>query len=221
MLVLLVIFIITAPLLSLRDPARPAERSRAAGTGRNPPSSCRSTRTAQLYWDAEPLADDALRHGWRMAGAEAAPPEVHLRADKATRYERIAFVLSTAQQAGLTKIGFVTEPAPAAPESSRDARRAALAALFARGVAPWRRSTRVGGSGTVDDDGTTVTLAQPATRIVSLAPHLTEQLFAIGAGDRIVGTTEYADFPPPRRPSRASGARTASISSASPHSVPT
>jgi biopolymer transport protein ExbD len=42
-------------------------------------------------------------------------PEVHLRADKATRYERIAFVLSTAQQAGLAKIGFVTEPAlPAA-----------------------------------------------------------------------------------------------------------
>jgi vitamin B12 transport system substrate-binding protein len=30
---------------------------------------------------------------------------------------------------------------------------------------------------------------------VSLAPHLTEQLFAIGAGDRIVGTTEFADYP--------------------------
>jgi len=42
-------------------------------------------------------------------------PELHLRADKATRYERISFVLSAAQQAGLAKIGFVTEPAlPAA-----------------------------------------------------------------------------------------------------------
>jgi iron complex transport system substrate-binding protein len=48
----------------------------------------------------------------------------------------------------------------------------------------------------VDDEGATVTLAQPATRIVSLSPHLTEQLFAVGVGDRIVGTTEHADFPP-------------------------
>ena len=48
----------------------------------------------------------------------------------------------------------------------------------------------------VDDAGATVTLVRPATRIISLAPHITEQLFAIGAGDRIVGTTEYADYPP-------------------------
>ncbi|HTN48368.1 MAG TPA: cobalamin-binding protein [Burkholderiaceae bacterium] len=47
----------------------------------------------------------------------------------------------------------------------------------------------------IDDAGARVELAQPATRIVSLAPHLTEQLFAIGAGDRIVGTTDFADYP--------------------------
>jgi iron complex transport system substrate-binding protein len=47
----------------------------------------------------------------------------------------------------------------------------------------------------VDDEGRTVELTQPARRIVSLAPHLTEQLFAIGAGDLIVGTTDFADFP--------------------------
>ena len=47
----------------------------------------------------------------------------------------------------------------------------------------------------VDDEGRSVELAQPARRIVSLAPHLTEQLFAIGAGDLIVGTTDFADFP--------------------------
>lgn len=47
----------------------------------------------------------------------------------------------------------------------------------------------------VDDTGATVTLDRPASRIISLAPHITEQLFAIGAGDRIVGTTEHADYP--------------------------
>lgn len=47
-----------------------------------------------------------------------------------------------------------------------------------------------------DDTGELVTLPQPAKRIISLAPHLTEQLFAIGAGSAIVGTTEFADYPP-------------------------
>lgn len=47
----------------------------------------------------------------------------------------------------------------------------------------------------VDDEGTAVNLPAPARRIVSLAPHITEQLFAIGAGNSIVGTTDYADFP--------------------------
>lgn len=46
-----------------------------------------------------------------------------------------------------------------------------------------------------DDIGTLVRLAQPATRIVSLAPHMTETLFAAGAGQRIIGTVEYSDYP--------------------------
>jgi iron complex transport system substrate-binding protein len=47
----------------------------------------------------------------------------------------------------------------------------------------------------LDDTGAAIVLEQPAQRIVSLAPHLTEQLFAVGAGARIVGTTEFADYP--------------------------
>src|SRR3989338_1270633 len=46
-----------------------------------------------------------------------------------------------------------------------------------------------------DDTGQQVRLKQPAQRIVTLAPHATELLFAIGAGKRIVGTVEYSDFP--------------------------
>lgn len=47
----------------------------------------------------------------------------------------------------------------------------------------------------IDDAGALIVLARPAQRIISLAPHITEQLFAIGAGNSIVGTTEYADYP--------------------------
>jgi iron complex transport system substrate-binding protein len=48
----------------------------------------------------------------------------------------------------------------------------------------------------VDDNQRTVTLSGPAQRIVSLAPSLTELLFVAGAGNRIVGVSEYSDFPP-------------------------
>ena len=46
-----------------------------------------------------------------------------------------------------------------------------------------------------DDDGHLVSLSQPARRIVSLAPHLTELLFAAGAGERVVGVAAYSDYP--------------------------
>lgn len=51
----------------------------------------------------------------------------------------------------------------------------------------------------VDDYGRSVTLARPARRIVSLAPHLTELVYDAGAGSRLVGAVEYSDFPPEAR----------------------
>jgi iron complex transport system substrate-binding protein len=47
----------------------------------------------------------------------------------------------------------------------------------------------------VDSDGRRVSLAIPAQRIVSLAPHVTEQLYAAGAGAKLVGASEYSDYP--------------------------
>jgi len=68
--------------------------------------------------------------------------------------------------------------------------RAACAALLLLFCAGARAQLKA-----IDDAGNSVVLPQPAQRIVSLAPHITEQLFAIGAGERIVATTEYADYP--------------------------
>jgi len=51
----------------------------------------------------------------------------------------------------------------------------------------------------VDDTGARVVLAAPARRIVSLAPHVTELLFAAGAGARVVGVVDYSDYPPAAR----------------------
>ena len=47
-----------------------------------------------------------------------------------------------------------------------------------------------------DGSGATVTLTQPAQRVVTLAPHATELVYAAGAGKRIVGASDYSDYPP-------------------------
>jgi biopolymer transport protein ExbD len=122
MLVLLVIFIITAPLLSyaikLDLPNDPAPAAEAA------PATIRLSIDAEgkVYLDNDAITDDQLRARFLVAAKTSPVPEVHVRADKATRYERVAFVLSSAQQAGLTKIGFVTEP-PASPAAEAPATR--------------------------------------------------------------------------------------------------
>ncbi len=56
-------------------------------------------------------------------------------------------------------------------------------------------SLSVSGVEVVDDAGNTIKLKMPAQRIISLAPHATEMLFAAGAGSRLVGAVNYSDYP--------------------------
>jgi len=67
---------------------------------------------------------------------------------------------------------------------------AVLAAVLALGSAAVAAEIRL-----ADDSGRSVTLKQPAQRIISLAPHVTELLFAAGAGEHVVGTVEYSNYP--------------------------
>lgn len=60
-------------------------------------------------------------------------------------------------------------------------------------IAPWPASAGVSATGV---DEVAVSLDEPAGRIVSLAPHITELLFTAGAGDRLVGAVEHSDYPP-------------------------
>ena len=111
MLVLLVIFMITAPLMSssLKLDLPRAE----GGTPNDAPQfiSVAVDPQGQLFFGEEAL--DAATFALRVAEAARKNPktEVQLRADKGVPYGRVAEVIGVVQKAGLTRIGFVTEPA--------------------------------------------------------------------------------------------------------------
>ncbi|HVE08326.1 MAG TPA: biopolymer transporter ExbD [Paraburkholderia sp.] len=111
MLVLLVIFIITAPLFThairLDLPRVTAPEARET-----PQTVTLSIDAAgKLYWNDKSITLDEMNTRFAEAGKQKDQPEIHLRAERSTRYEVIAQVMGAAQQAGLEKIGFVTDPA--------------------------------------------------------------------------------------------------------------
>ncbi|MBA5689610.1 ExbD/TolR family protein [Rugamonas apoptosis] len=110
MLVLLVIFIISAPMfthavkLDLPKAQAQANPQQAASV------SLAIDAKGQVYWNDEAVAATALDARLAEASKLDPQPELQLRADKNTRYEVVAQVMAAAQTAGLSKLGFVTEP---------------------------------------------------------------------------------------------------------------
>jgi len=113
MLVLLVIFIITAPLLTYALKVELPEVKSTPASSSSEPVRLSIDSAGTIYLNTQPVEIDALRVRLAEFAARKPAPEVHLRADKAARFEHVALVLSVAQESGLTKIGFVTEPVAA------------------------------------------------------------------------------------------------------------
>jgi biopolymer transport protein ExbD len=110
MLVLLVIFIVTAPLLTH---AIKVELPKASSTPNLPPPDQVQLvidAGSQIYWNGAPVAATELAERLRTAAAMTPQPELQLRAAGTTPYEKVAEVMSASARAGLSRIGFVTEP---------------------------------------------------------------------------------------------------------------
>jgi biopolymer transport protein ExbD len=110
MLVLLVIFIITAPLfthaIKLDLPT-----AQSTPVEEKPQTITLSINAeGKLFWNDAPVDKNQLNTKLADAAGKNPQPELQLRADKATRYETIAQIMSAAQGNGMTKIGFVTDP---------------------------------------------------------------------------------------------------------------
>jgi len=109
MLVLLVIFMITAPLMSSALKLD-LPRADAPGAAAQPALAVAVDAQGRMFLGDRPLADDELQR--RAQAAVAADPnaELHLRADRAVPYGRVAELIARVQAAGLNRIAFVTEP---------------------------------------------------------------------------------------------------------------
>ena len=161
MLVLLVIFIITAPLLShsikINLPQVSAdqveEEPKVVDFAIDP--------AGQLFIDEQPVALEALQARFATFAAEKPQPQMRIRADLNTRYEVLAEVMGAARRAGMTRIGFVTTP-KAAPNSMQGSAVPGGAASSASG-------TPTTGSGTTPAAGVPAAGA-PATAAPAAAP---------------------------------------------------
>jgi biopolymer transport protein ExbD len=110
MLVLLIIFIMTIPVMT--DSVK-IDLPRAA----NQPNEVKPETInlaidaqGQVYWNSVPIDDAAMLARIGEAAKATPQPELHLRADRNTPYEKVAQVMAAAQSGGLTKMGFVTDP---------------------------------------------------------------------------------------------------------------
>ncbi len=110
MLVLLIIFIITVPVLQHSVNIDLPRASNEIEITK--PATIRLSVDAQgrYFINDAALADEDLAPRLKEAAAQNPQPELHIRGDKAVRYERVAQAMAAAQQAGLRKIGFITEP---------------------------------------------------------------------------------------------------------------
>jgi len=110
MLVLLVIFILTAPLLSHAVHIDVPQATSAPDQPDPAKIDLAIDADGNMFWNDKPVFDDELEARFAEASKQEPQPELHLRADKGTRYEVLAKVMADASRSGMHKIGFVSTP---------------------------------------------------------------------------------------------------------------
>ena len=110
MLVLLVIFIVTAPLLTHAVKIDLPKASSNPNITKPDNVQFGIKADGALFWNGEALLEAQLAARFAATAAIAPQPEIHIRADENARYESVGKVVATCQRASILKIGFITEP---------------------------------------------------------------------------------------------------------------
>ncbi len=110
MLVLLIIFIITIPVINHSVKLDLPKATTQPNDAKPETVNLAIDAQGKLSWNNEAIAEDTLQQRIALAAQKTPQPELHLRAERTTQYEKVAQVMAAAQNGGLTKIGFITEP---------------------------------------------------------------------------------------------------------------
>jgi biopolymer transport protein ExbD len=110
MLVLLVIFIITAPLLTHSVKIDLPKASSNPNITKPEHVQIGIRQDGRVFWNGEQAEKADLQQRMSQAATLDPQPEIHIRADRLAHYEKVAQVMSMAGKAGLKRIGFVTDP---------------------------------------------------------------------------------------------------------------
>ena len=111
MLVLLVIFIVTAPLLTHSVKIDLPKASSSVNITKPEHIEFGIRENGDLFWNGEAVTADGVAPRFAAEAAREPQPEVHIRADRHVHYEKVAQVMALAAKAGLVRIGFVSDPA--------------------------------------------------------------------------------------------------------------
>jgi len=113
MLVLLIIFLITIPVVTHTIPLTLPKETNVPRQTKPENINLSVDREGQIFWNEQKLADaDALLTRLKRESVKVPQPEVQIRGDGGARYEYVGRVVFACQRAGIVKIGFITEPPP-------------------------------------------------------------------------------------------------------------
>ena len=111
MLVLLIIFIITVPVMKHSVNVDLPRATNQPEDVKPITVNLSVDATGQYHWGQDAISDQELDTRLSAEAAKDPQPDLHIRGDKEVRYERVAQAMAAAQRAGVRKIGFVTDPA--------------------------------------------------------------------------------------------------------------
>ena len=113
MLVLLIIFLITIPVVTHTIPVQLPKETNIARQTKPENIEISVNKDGDVFWNTQPVADsEALFQRLKSVAVKNPQPEIHIRGDQFARYESIGRVVFACQRAAIAKISFVTEPPP-------------------------------------------------------------------------------------------------------------
>ena len=110
MLVLLIIFIITVPVLTHSVKVDLPRASNQPNQVQHKPITISVNQQGQIYWNDTLITQKDLAQQFQQIAQQQPQPEVHIRGDRKVEYEYVMQVMAEAQRNGVQKLGFITEP---------------------------------------------------------------------------------------------------------------